>query len=144
MVSTSRCGYQIVYLVIVCLALALAAQDKSSKAKKVQESDDFDTNLYQSFHTPDKRKISIYNNFLTPSSFYMLRRYLFNIGQWEVTLNNYNNGSDFKEDSPDHILWKIYPDPQFIENIKVGQKLLRAVKHFSGHDNYHIYHAAIV
>ncbi|EDV24222.1 hypothetical protein TrispH2_008816 [Trichoplax sp. H2] len=133
-------------LLILC-AILISADDskKSSKSKNVPEKDDFDTNLYKSFYTEDNRKLSIYNNFLKPTSLYLLKRYLFTIGQWEVTLNDYNNGSDFKEDSPDHVLWKIFPDPEFIGKTKIGQKIIRAVRHFKGDqqgNDYQIYHVA--
>ena len=119
---------------------------KSKTSAKIKLNDDnFDENLFQSFYTSDDRKISVYNKFLLPSTVYLLRRYLSDHGRWEHTLNNYNNGSDFREESPDHILWKTFLDPQFMETTKVGQKIIRAVKHFQGNQDgshdYHIYHA---
>ncbi|EDV24223.1 uncharacterized protein TRIADDRAFT_57489 [Trichoplax adhaerens] len=131
-----------VFLLIICTVITVSNAEKS---ENVNQKDNLDQNLYRSFYTSDNRKISIYNDFTPPSNVFLFRRYLSSLGQWEMTLNNYNNGSDYKEESPDHILWKTFLDPQFMEKSKIGQKLIRAVKHFKGDkqgNDYHIYQAA--
>ncbi|RDD39135.1 hypothetical protein TrispH2_008814 [Trichoplax sp. H2] len=136
---------QWIYLFVVVIIVIFGDAKKSKKSDETKIRDDFDENLYRSFYTSDNRKISIYNNFTQPFSIYLFRRYLSSLGQWEMTLNNYNNGSDYKEESPDHILWKTFLDPQFMEKSKIGQKLIRAVKHFKGDkqgNDYHIYQDA--
>lgn len=130
---------------LLLVMTVIGAQKSKTSSKTKLNNDNFDQNLYRSFFTSDNRKISVYNEFLLPSSVYLLRRYLSDHGRWEHTLKDYNNGSNFREESPDHILWKTFLDPQFMEKTKVGQKVIRAVRHFKGKqdvDNYHIYHAA--
>ncbi|RDD39136.1 hypothetical protein TrispH2_008815 [Trichoplax sp. H2] len=141
------CSVRNLYL---CLLLSMTIitfsnGDNSEKSNREEQKDNFDHNLYKSFYTSDHRKISVYNDFLLPSNVYLLRRYLSDAGRWEHTLKDYNNGSDFRDDSPDHILWKSFLDPEFIEKSKIGRKVLRAVQHFKGDqasDNYHMYNVA--
>lgn len=131
-------------LSILVIGLIVIEAKKSHKNLRVDVRDNFDQNLYQSFYTSDDRKISIYNKFLLPSTVYLIRQYLSESGKWEITLNDYNNGSDYKDESPDHVMWKSFLDPQFIQKSQFGQKVLRAVEHFKGNEqgkNYSIYHA---
>ena len=131
------------YLIVFACILAVSMAEKSTQTQG-QNDDNFDQNILQSSYTNDGRKISIYNNFLLPSSVYLLRSYLSFYRHWEHTLKDSNNGSQFNQDSPDHILWKTFLNPQFFQQTRVGQKIRRAVKHFKGQhdgDDYQIYQA---
>ncbi|EDV24219.1 uncharacterized protein TRIADDRAFT_57485 [Trichoplax adhaerens] len=130
---------------VTCLILAVCWAKQSTQSKKNALNDDnFDQNRIKSFYTSDHRKISVYNNFLLSSSVFLIRNYLSIYGQWEHSLEDYSNGSHFGEESPDHIMWKTFLNPEFIEKTRFGKKIIRAVNHFKEQqdgDGYHIYDA---